>query len=611
MRTAAALIRLIAVGLAVPGRMVKFPAGSSAAHPPCGGRGAPPSARCSGRLHSVIMSLRGGAATVTLRRAAVGSSPSAVSLQLQAGLQRALDDPRRIDELVAQFEYSGHVAVPHEGMHYDGQGAVKRFLSSLLVRQHVRRTYVDDEHDCIVVELDDATGASREIQLHPTTHGSVVGGFTLIHELNVVEASAEASEETLPSEAQAGLPPLFSNSGVAASSDAADGPKWETHDGRVHQKIWQEEGLFERGNTFLVDTMQLTTGRLVCMVDSTVWELYGEQMRAWADSVDIKLDAIVARANEDHKTLDTFAFLLDELARTDPLRRSEPVLAVGGGVLTDTAGFACACWRRGIPWCRMPTTLLGMVDASVGIKVAINYHRKNGVGHFYSPQHTFIDQSFLSTVPTAEVRSGVGEIMKAALIHDVRLYDLMNAHGERLIKESFRGSKEADQVIKLSIDAMLECIGPDLWEEALLRPMDFGHSFSRTLEADERFYLRHGEAVAIDCIMNALIAEEKGLLPTEEADALLSLYARLGLPCSIRGISAATYTRARDEITVHRDGLLRAPLPAGIGCCRYVDSMSDDEIDAAFARLERFMAAHPETSWDPSKSFAAEYADNE
>ena len=66
--------------------------------------------------------------------------------------------------------------------------------------------------------------------------------------------------------------------------------------------------------------------------------------------------------------------------RTDPLRRSEPVLAVGGGVLTDTAGFACACWRRGIPWCRMPTTLLGMVDASVGIKVAINYHRKNGVG---------------------------------------------------------------------------------------------------------------------------------------------------------------------------------------------------------------------------------------
>jgi len=291
------------------------------------------------------------------------------------------------------------------------------------------------------------------------------------------------------------------------------------------------------------------------------------------------------------------------------LRRSEPVLAIGGGVLTDTAGFACACWRRGIPWCRLPTTLLGIVDASVGIKVAINYHRKNGVGHFFSPIHTFVDTAFLETVTPADIRSGCGEIMKAALIHDKRLYELMDVHGERLIRERFQYSPEAKRVVKLSIDAMLECIGPDLWEEALLRPMDFGHTFSRTLEADNRFYLRHGEAVAIDCIMNALIAEQKGLLPTEQADSLLALYARLGLPCSIRGITAATYKKARDEIVVHRDGLLRAPLPAGIGHCVYVDEMTNDEIEGAFARLEDFMAANPETMWDPSKSFAASYAE--
>lgn len=195
--------------------------------------------------------------------------------------------------------------------------------------------------------------------------------------------------------------------------------------------------------------------------------------------------------------------------------------------------------------------------------------------------------------------------MKAALIHDIRLYDLMDEHGEQLIEKRFQDSDAADLVIKLSIEAMLECIGPDLWEESLLRPMDFGHSFSRTLEADERFYLRHGEAVAIDCIMSALIAEQKGLLPAEQADALLDLYARLQLPCSISGITAATYKKARDEITVHRDGILRAPLPAGIGACAYVDSMTDDEIERAFARLERFMEAHPQVSWDPSKSFVS------
>ena len=144
--------------------------------------------------------------------------------------------------------------------------------------------------------------------------------------------------------------------------------------------------------------MELTTGRLILIVDATVWDLYGERMRDWASSVDLTLDPVIAKANEDKKSLETFTFLLDELKRTDPLRRSEPILCVGGGVLTDTAGFACACWRRGIPWCRMPTTLLGMVDASVGIKVAINYHRKNGVGHFFSPSHTIIDTAFLPTV---------------------------------------------------------------------------------------------------------------------------------------------------------------------------------------------------------------------
>ena len=83
-------------------------------------------------------------------------------------------------------------------------------------------------------------------------------------------------------------------------------------------------------------------------------------------------------------------------------------------------------------------TLLGIVDASVGIKVAINYHRKNGVGHFFSPLHTFCDTAFLATVPSADIRSGVGEIMKAALIHDVRLYNLLEAHGADLIAEKFQ-----------------------------------------------------------------------------------------------------------------------------------------------------------------------------
>ena len=230
----------------------------------------------------------------------------------------------------------------------------------------------------------------------------------------------------------------------------------------------------------------------------------------------------------------------------------------------------------------------------------------SGVGHFFSPLHTFIDPAFLPTVTTADILSGCGEIMKAALVHDGTLFDLMEAHGARLIDKKFVDDPVADDVIKRSVDTMLECIGPDLWEESLLRPMDYGHSFSRTLETTEAFKLRHGEAVAIDCIMNSMIANDKGLLSDADTDRVLDLYATLGLPCSIEGITAETYKRAAREITVHRDGILRAPLPNGIGKCAYTDEMTDDEIERAFAKLSEFIDAHPETKWDPSKSFAAD-----
>uniref|UniRef100_A0A7S0JAN9 3-dehydroquinate synthase domain-containing protein n=1 Tax=Calcidiscus leptoporus TaxID=127549 RepID=A0A7S0JAN9_9EUKA len=525
-----------------------------------------------------------------------GDAISAMPPGFLKALGRAVADIRRVDELVTSFAYDGRIETEADGetiQAWEGQGAVKRFLANLLSEGgYTCLDVLEQTPTTVQIALRGAAPSPRRLlTLALQSRDGLIERATL--------------RELSP---PAGSPPLFApaNGGLlsAVGREAARAePKWETFDGRVRQKIWRQDGVFAPGNAFLKETMALTTGRLIAVVDETVWALYGERLRAWAASVDVELAAVVSPGNEDQKTLATYTFLLDELKRVDPLRRSEPVLAIGGGVLTDTVGFACACWRRGIPWCRLPTTLLGQVDASVGIKVAINYHRKNGVGHFFSPLHTFIDTSFLHTLPLAEVRSGVGEIMKAALIHDVRIWRLIDLHGERLIDERFHGSAEAAQVIKLSIDAMLQCIGPDLWEEALLRPMDFGHSFSRTLEADGRFQLRHGEAVAVDCVMSALIAEQLELLSTSEADALLKLYARLGLPCTIEGCTADTYKRARDEIIVHRDGLLRAPLPAGIGACVYVDEIDDATIEKAYVRLEAFVTAHPSTKWDVSKGF--------
>mmetsp|Transcript_106134 Transcript_106134/g.204283 ORF Transcript_106134/g.204283 Transcript_106134/m.204283 type:complete len:664 (+) Transcript_106134:86-2077(+) len=514
-----------------------------------------------------------------------------------------LQDKRLIDELVVLFDYSGEFANPGSSQgHVTGQGNVKRALLSWLG--------LDDRPDGAAVAKWSLSTGRLTLELASATDGSLVPDFIPCEiELQVNQNTGLIKSMLIHNTGREHIVDLRPKHDTEADSD---GPKWETFDGRVRQKIWQRADLFAAGNTFLKDTMELRTGRLVLIVDKRVWDLYGEKMNAWGQSVGLELDPIIAPGDEDQKTMENCLYMLDELKRADPLRRSEPVLAIGGGVLTDVAGFACALWRRGVPWCRMPTTLLGMVDASVGIKVAVNYHRKNGVGHFFSPVHTFVDHSFLPTVSLPDIRSGVGEIMKAALVHDRRLFELMEEHGEALIDAHFVENTTdsfpagtADRVIKLSVDTMLDCIGPDLWEEALLRPMDFGHSFSRTLETDERFKLRHGEAVAIDCVMNTMIAEVKGLISHADADRVLALYAKLKLPCSVKGITADTYKRAVRDITIHRDGILRAPLPKGIGGCAFTDEMTDAEIDQAFARLEDFMAQNPELYWDLSQSFAA------
>lgn len=200
-------LRSLVLGLALPARELALK-GASSSHPPCGGP--PPCARlCNPQM--------------VANQAAEGT----VSVDFLAGVRRALDDRRRIDELVTQFEYSGVVRVPAEGQEYMGQGAVKRFLTTLLVDNQVRDARVDDS-GTVIVSLSDDTGKPRTLLLEPVSRGAVVAGTTLISELHVKEEPVAG-----------GLPvaPIFSNAPSALEDDR--GPKWETFDGRVRQRIWQ------------------------------------------------------------------------------------------------------------------------------------------------------------------------------------------------------------------------------------------------------------------------------------------------------------------------------------------------------------------------------------
>jgi 3-dehydroquinate synthase len=168
------------------------------------------------------------------------------------------------------------------------------------------------------------------------------------------------------------------------------------------------------------------------------------------------------------------------------LRRREPFLAIGGGVVLDIAGMAACLYRRGVPFVRVPTTLLAIVDASVGVKNGVDYccavtdeTYKNRVGSFYAPSSCLLDPSFISTQDARNISNGFGEILKLALVRSVDLFVLLETHGAALVESRFAKCASvpdgvAQRVIGLSIQIMLEELGPNLWEQTLERCVDYG-----------------------------------------------------------------------------------------------------------------------------------------
>jgi 3-dehydroquinate synthase len=168
------------------------------------------------------------------------------------------------------------------------------------------------------------------------------------------------------------------------------------------------------------------------------------------------------------------------------LRRREPFLAIGGGVILDICGMAACLYRRGVPFVRVPTTLLAIVDASVGVKNGVDYccaitHEtyKNRVGSFYAPSSCLLDSSFIATQDDRNISNGFGEILKLALVRSSGLFELLETHGAALIESRFDKSLSvpegvSDRIIELSIQIMLEELGPNLWEYKLERCVDYG-----------------------------------------------------------------------------------------------------------------------------------------
>lgn len=362
---------------------------------------------------------------------------------------------------------------------------------------------------------------------------------------------------------------------------------WRVESSRTYEfDIRYSTGIFSPKNPDLLELGD--TNRRLIIFDKTVYDLYGNEARQFFEKMGVEASFYLVESTEERKDLENLSHILNHMEDFGLLRRSEPVIAVGGGVLLDIVGFAASIYRRGVPYIRVPTTLLALVDATVGAKTAINhFSRRNRLGSYYPPIVSYLDKTFVRTQSQREISNGLAEILKLALIKDAELFHLLEENTETLVEEKFQHGAVPVRVINRAITGMVEELVPDMWEHNLERCVDFGHSFSPLIEMIALPDLSHGEAVCIDCVYSCYIAHKRGLLERKELDSIVTTVRRLRLPTYHRlfgdpeVISAALADTAK-----HRNGKQNLPLPLGIGSYIFCNDLTREEIERTCAAVK-------------------------
>jgi 3-dehydroquinate synthase len=293
----------------------------------------------------------------------------------------------------------------------------------------------------------------------------------------------------------------------------------------------------------------------VVVTDANVGPLYAEGLasRLGAQSVTIP-------AGEAYKTLDTVRRLYDAFLDAG-LERGGTIAALAGGVIGDMAGFAAATYLRGVAWIDLPTSLLAIVDASIGGKVGVDLpHGKNLVGAFHMPALVVADLDTLDTLPQAEFRAGMAEVIKAGIIGDVELFARLEKPG------FFQTPGFLEEVVSRAIAVKVDVVQTDPYERSGARAkLNLGHTIGHAIEATSGFRYRHGEAIATGLIGEARLAERIGLAERGLADRIEQVVQRIGLPVRYRGLAPNAVRASMQVDKKKQNQQLRFALPKRIG----------------------------------------------
>jgi len=306
-----------------------------------------------------------------------------------------------------------------------------------------------------------------------------------------------------------------------------------------------------------------TGASAMVVTNSTVGPLYVERVRALLRARHRRVHDVELADGEQHKDWPTLNRVFDALlqARCD---RDTTVYALGGGVVGDIAGFAAACFMRGVPYVQLPTTLLAQVDSSVGGKTAINHPLgKNMIGAFHQPSFVVCDVDVLGTLPARELRAGLAEVIKYGPIADWAFFEWIERHVDDLLA---RDPQALLHAVKRSCEIKADIVARDEREGGLRAVLNFGHTFGHAIEAGLGFGTwLHGEAVAAGMVLGAALSARLGLTDPQVGTRLAALLARCGLPTQAPALGAARYLDLMRSDKKALDGEIRFTLLEGRG----------------------------------------------
>lgn len=324
-------------------------------------------------------------------------------------------------------------------------------------------------------------------------------------------------------------------------------------------------------------------GRVFLVTDSSVGALYADATRALLTDAGLEPQIFTVPSGESSKSFACFQSIIDWLVELHA-ERTEPLVALGGGVVGDLTGFVAASYRRGVPLVQLPTTLLAQVDSSVGGKTGINHPQgKNLIGAFYQPELIFVDPSVLLTLPERVYREGWAEIVKTGVILDAELFAMLE---ERLSDLERRNADLLTQVVARSIRIKMDVVQGDERDGGLRNLLNYGHTFGHALEAitDYGTWL-HGEAVSIGMEVAGRIAVARSLIGEQDLVRQRKLLRAIGLPIACPGVDGEAILVAMQHDKKVLAGRSRWILPTRIGQAQMYSDIPLEIVRAAIAAV--------------------------